>query len=71
MLVINMDEMDYFNSKRRQISVDEDAELDEYFATYVPLSNLPTPPISATPSPIATLGPLSAMSEFTGKSRSE
>jgi hypothetical protein len=63
---MNMDEMDYFNSKQQRISVDEDAELDEYFATYVPLSNLPTPPVSSASSPIADLGPPIPISEFTG-----
>jgi hypothetical protein len=65
---LNTDEMDYFNSKHRQVSLDEEAELDEYFATYVPLSNLPTPPLSSTSSSIAGLGHPIATSEFTGTS---
>jgi len=45
--------MDYFSVKRRKVSIDEDEEqkLEEYFATYVPLSNLPTPPLSSASSP--------------------
>ena len=47
---MDMDEMDYFSIKRRRGSIDEDEEreLEEYFASaaYVPLSNLPTPPVS-------------------------
>jgi hypothetical protein len=52
---MDMDEMDYFSVKRRRVSIDEDEEkeLEEYFNTsYVPLSNLPTPPMSSACSPI-------------------
>jgi hypothetical protein len=58
---MSMDEMDYFSSKTCRASIDEDAELDEYFATYVPLSNLPTPPTS----PVPILGTPGPISEFT------
>jgi hypothetical protein len=52
---MDMDEMDYFSVKRRRGSIDEEEEkeLEEYFNTsYVPLSNLPTPPMSSACSPI-------------------
>jgi hypothetical protein len=50
-------DMDYFNSKRRRVCVDDDDEegLEEYFATYVPLSNLPTPPMSSASSPASVV----------------
>ncbi|KAE9975582.1 hypothetical protein BLS_002532 [Venturia inaequalis] len=52
-------EMDYFSiTRRRRVSIDEEEEreLEEYFNhSYIPLSNLPTPPLSSSSSPMMGL----------------
>jgi hypothetical protein len=66
-----MAELDYFDSKRRRVFVDDEDEdedaLKQYFATYDPISNLPTPPLSSTSSPISVLDTPDEHSVFTGK----
>jgi hypothetical protein len=43
--------MEYFSPAMSVNSEMTDEELDKYFATYVPLSNLPTPPPAKEPQP--------------------
>ncbi|TID26646.1 Isocitrate dehydrogenase [NADP] [Venturia nashicola] len=56
--------MDYFSIKRRRrssIGEDEERELEEYFNhSYIPPSNLPTPPLSSSSSPV--MGPTTSTS---------
>jgi hypothetical protein len=54
-------DMDYFTATRlcydQDVDMDDDSHLEKYFQNYVPLSNLPTPPLSsATSSPIDDIG---------------
>jgi hypothetical protein len=45
--------MNYFSSHNSLYqgtnTMEEDQDLDQYFDNYVPLSNLPTPPLSSAP----------------------
>jgi hypothetical protein len=66
-----LEEMEYYSPAVSVTSDMTDEELDRYFATYVPLSNLPTPPPAKENAPPAVSGSTSTPTPTTSQSSSE